>query len=250
MQQHATSASFTIRPLIGITSADDPTPDNYVAAIERCGGIPVVLENVLTNVDADLSRLSGLVVSGGSDIDPVRYGASAHALTQPGDPARDDYELAIIRRAFERGIPTLAICRGMQIANVAWGGTLHQHLPDLIDGSIVHDDEKRKFVAFHEHTVTVVEDSLLAQIAQSVLFATNASHHQSIARIGNGLRAVAQTSDGVIEALERTDASSFWLATQWHPERLIEADDGRSRRILDAFITAAAGVAAAQKLPA
>jgi len=250
MHEYVPSASFTIRPLIGITSADDPTPDNYVNAIERCGGTPVVLKNIVANIDTDLQHLSGLVVSGGSDIDPIRFGATAHALSKTGEPARDDYELAIIRRAFELGIPTLAICRGMQIANVAWGGTLHQHIPDLVDGSVVHDDEARKFEAFDEHCVTVVEDSLLAQLAQSTRFATNASHHQAVDRIGEGLYIVARTDDGIVEALERRDARAFWLATQWHPERLLDADAGRSRRILDTFVAAAAKVAAMKKIPA
>ena len=251
MQRQATSTTLVPRPRIGVTSADDPAPDNYVAAVERCGGEAVILKNTPETIEADLAGLDGLVISGGSDIDPARYASKGHAETKLGEPERDEYELKIVRLAFERGIPTLAICRGMQIANVAWGGNLHQHLPDLVDGTVTHDDPARKFQAFPEHIVKVEANSLLLQLARSAEFATNASHHQCVDRVGDGLRVVARTSDGIVEALERPDATGFWLATQWHPERLLDVDEGRSQRIFDAFIGAARKVTAAkaQQLP-
>ncbi len=227
-------------PRIGVTTADDPTPDNYVAAVERCGGEPIVLKNIVATLEEVLAGLDGLLISGGSDIDPQYYDAPLHPSASLGDPARDAFELAIVRRAAECGIPTLAICRGLQIANVAWGGSLYQHIPELLDGQHIHDDPARKFIPFPEHIVNVEPDSLLARLTRSVCFATNATHHQAVDRLGEGLRIVARTSDGIVEALERPDSRVFWLATQWHPERLLDSDEGRSFSIFTAFLEAAA----------
>lgn len=245
MQGQAISTTGAYRPRIGVTNGHDPSTENYCEALQTCKGDAIRLSNDLGTLEFVLADLDGLLVTGGSDIEPTRYGAEVHAKSEPSDPMRDAFELAIIRRAFELGIPTLAVCRGMQIANVAWGGTLHQHIPDLVDGGVIHDDPSRKFEAFDEHMVGVEPDSLLAGLTRSTRFATNASHHQSVDRLGTGLRVVARTDDGIVEALENPRASQFWLGTQWHPERLLEADEGRSRRIFDAFIQAATKAAAA-----
>jgi putative glutamine amidotransferase len=246
MQNQTSANSETVRPIIGITSADEPTPVNYVNAIERCGGTVLILDNHPERVEEDLARIDGLIVSGGSDVDPALFGEAAHETTKTGDPDRDKYEISIIRRAFDLGVPTLAICRGMQVANVAWGGTVHQHIPDIVDGSVIHKDESRKFDAFVEHMVTADPESFLAKLMQSTHFATNATHHQAVNRLGTGMHAVAHTDDGLVEAIERKDNTAFWLAVQWHPERLLDADEGRSLRLINAFLEAAR---AAQKLP-
>lgn len=240
---------------IGITSADDPTPDNYVAAIRRFGGHPVVLPSDLTRFDELLSGVHGVLISGGTDIDPAEYGAPRHDQTDLADHARDTFELAVARYASEHGIPLLMICRGMQIGNIAFGGTLHQHLPDIVDAAVKHRDLERKFDVFPEHVVTVAAGSRLAALAGGTRFMTNASHHQAVDRVGRGLMAVAHTGDGIIEALEYPQAHGFWLAVQWHPERLLdaEADENRSERIFRAFLEAAGAfetnVRARKRLP-
>jgi len=231
-------------PRIGVTAADDPTPDTYLEALRRCGAEPVVLPNLCACVGDDIERLDGLLLSGGRDIAPSAYGAEPHPELRLASPERDAYELAAIRIATERGIPVLAICRGMQIANVAFGGTLIQHLPDVVDGSVRHLDIERRFVPFDEHIVTIAAESQLADIVGTTRCATNASHHQAIDRLGKGLRAVAHTDDGIIEAIELCEPrpEQFWIATQWHPERLLESDENRSRRLIEAFLCAATRV--------
>jgi putative glutamine amidotransferase len=226
--------------IIGVTSADDPTPDNYVVALTRSGISARVIVSRHEELEILLAGLSGLLVTGGTDIDPARYGAeSRHESTDVADHDRDAFELAAVRYATQVGLPLLMICRGMQIANVAFGGTLHQHLPDIIDGKVLHRDLERKFAVFPEHWVNVEKDSRLAEIVGMTRFMTNASHHQAVAKVGVDLRVVARTDDEIIEALEMPSAKAFWLATQWHPERLLDADEGRSQAIFQAFIAAA-----------
>ena len=228
----------TRRPRIGVTGAIDPAPDNYVAALLACGAEPIVLSNTVARAEYDLQDLDGLLITGGSDIDPQQYGASKHEQTEAPDPDRDAYELRVAKLATERALPVLMICRGMQIANIAFGGTLHQHIPDIVDGSVIHSDHNRKFEVFEEHTVAVEPSAQLARIIGETRFMTNASHHQAVDVVGQGLLVVARTDDGIIEALERPSAAAFWLATQWHPERLLDADEGRSRKIFMAFLGA------------
>jgi putative glutamine amidotransferase len=234
---------------VGVTSADDPTPDNYVEAVERFGATAQIFASRLSQISSDLDEVDGLLITGGTDINPARYGATPHAETETPDDIRDAYELAAIRLATERGIPVLMVCRGMQIANTAFGGTLHQNIPDMLDGSIIHRDLERKFETFPEHCVTVEPDSLMAKLVGETRFETNASHHQSVNKVGEGLRVVARTDDGIVEALERPASRAFWLGTQWHPERLIDADAGRSEKIFAAFITACAEYAHARRHP-
>lgn len=210
------------RPLIGIaasTGEDILGPTSslgraYVDAVATAGGIPFVVP-ILDPRDAPdvLSRLDGLVLSGGGDVDPARYGAEPHASVYGVNPDRDAWELALIGAAT---LPVLAICRGMQLVNVAAGGTLVQHVPDVT--ALPHRliDRSEELV----HDVDVVAGSRLAAVTGAVSLGVNSLHHQAVDRVGVGLRVVARAPDGVVEALEPDDGRAL-LAVQWHPEWLV-----------------------------
>lgn len=244
-------------PLIGITTSEvrrrssvhplregDPPQAElalgmvYMRAVERAGGIPVVLSPLSTPaaVEALLDRLSGICLSGGPDLDPAVYGAAPHPELGPIEPELDAFELQTARRADARGLPILGICRGAQAINVARGGTLVQHLPDLTDGSIGH----RQAIAGREttHSVRVEPGSRLASILGTVTADVNSFHHQAVERLGRGLRAVAWAPDGVIEGLEG-EGPGLLLGVQWHAETLIEMPEHLA--LFEALVAAAAG---------
>jgi len=171
------------------------------------------LEPVAKPADGRLSLngFAGLMLLGGSDVNPSRYGETPHPETDPPDDARDACELELIDQALARDLPIFAICRGLQILNVYHGGTLIQHL-----GSALHDpdfDDKAQTA----HEVTIEPGTLLAEAAGNSRWRVNSRHHQAVGKIGTGLRVVARAEDGIIEALERPD-KRFILAVQWHPE--------------------------------
>jgi putative glutamine amidotransferase len=227
-------------PRIGITA--DPNYDvaEYEAAVRQAGGEPVRLMPDLTRVAADLHGLDGLIFSGGEDIDPSRYGAAPHARTETASAARDDYEIALMHAALERQLPVLAICRGLQVANVALGGTLHQHVPDVFGASVTHSrpvDEHIYRGLIDEHCLSISARSRLASIAGDALI-TGSRHHQAVDRVADELRVVARAPDGVIEALELTGAAQFWLAVQWHPESTVALDGGASAALFAALVDA------------
>ncbi len=242
-------------PVIGITAYDDTAawrnwnaraallPYAYVDAVRRSGGRPVLLP---PGGDADeasvtIAGLDGLVVSGGPDIDPVRYGQQRHPRTQPSVPSRDSWDLAVTGAALALGVPLLAICRGMQVLNVLRGGTLHQHVPDLI-GHERHDGGGPG--RFGQHQVRVSLESKLGVILpEAGLFTVPTHHHQSVDLLGDGLQAVAWEEDGLIEAVEPGPSELGGLAgvvlgVQWHPEQ------GEDARLFSALIDAAAERAA------
>ena len=161
---------------------------------------------------------------------------------------RDVFELAAIRLAFEKKLPTLAICRGMQIANVAWGGTLHQHIPDMVDGTVVHYDIQ---VGNLKPSMSISSALPAIRCSPGLRTRRDLRPTRLIISLSIGSAAASaslhRTHDDVIEALEHDDAQAFWLATQWHPERLLDADEGRSLNILNAFIVAASVTGRAQK---
>lgn len=251
-------------PLIGITSselrrtttvipseeADPPQPElalgvAYMRAVDKAGGIPVVLTPLTRPeaIDGLLSRLSGVCLSGGPDLDPSNYGSVPHAELGPTEPELDHFELAVARRADALGIPILGICRGLQTLNVMRGGTLVQHLPDVTDGSIVH----RQTVSGRRttHPVRVARTSRLADVLGSTEVAVNSFHHQGIDRLGEGLRPVAWAPDGTIEGIEGS-GPGFLLGVQWHAETLIEASEHCA--LFTALVDAAAEVEAAGEL--
>ena len=191
----------------------------YLQAVETAGGIPVVVPPLHDPaVGPLLDRCSGLLLSGGPDLHPDAYGRDAHAETGPTEPALDGFELALAREADARGMPILAICRGLQLLNVVRGGTLHQHLPDVVGDRIQHRQEEPG--SRTTHWVSVAPGSRLAAILGRQRAKVNSFHHQAACDLGSGLEATAWASDGVVEGLEATDRD-FVVAVQWHAECLV-----------------------------
>lgn len=215
----------------------------YAQAVAAAGGRPRLPAFDTDAVETELDRCAGVLLSGGGDVDPRCYGGVSE-LAHDIEPARDAFELALVRRAKERGIPTLCICRGLQVANVAFGGTLIEDIATTYDPSVAArhrrvTDTKSERGLIAGHDVAIEPDSLLARIVGRTMIVTGSRHHQSILRPAADLRIVAQTPDRVIEAAEARFASPFWLGVQWHPESTVTLDDGVSRAIFAAFVDAA-----------
>jgi putative glutamine amidotransferase len=213
------------RPVIGISAYSQQArwgswelpavllPRRYTDMVAAGGGQPVVLPPS-PGIAGVLARLDGLVLSGGGDIDPDRYGAARDPATDPANPARDDAELALARQALAAGLPLLAICRGLQVLNVALGGTLHQHLPALVG----HDGHSPEAHGYGTHKVSVAPGSQLAGILGRTEANVPTHHHQAVDSLAGGLVATAWTDDGMVEAVEMAEPTSFMIAVQWHPE--------------------------------
>jgi gamma-glutamyl-gamma-aminobutyrate hydrolase PuuD len=223
-----------MRPLIGITVGATPSRDGfdyarlrmtYVRAVERAGGLPVLVPPV-GDLDAILGRLDGLLLPGGGDIDPAEYGETVQG-SEPPNAQLDALELGAARWAIERDLPTLGICRGQQIVNVAFGGSLIQH----IDGHAPAGPRD----TLH-HPMRVAPDSRLAIALGTTDVQVNSHHHQAVKRLGEGLVAVAWAHDGTIEGVEAPHRT-WLLAVQFHPEDLVGRHPA-SERLFDAFITA------------
>jgi putative glutamine amidotransferase len=231
------------RPLIGVTTYLAPAdwgvwtgqqaallPVQYAAMVQASGGIAAMLPPDAPAVAADVvARLDGLVLSGGPDVDPRRYGAEPDPRTDLPTPERDAWELALATAALERGLPLLCICRGMQLLNVACGGDLVQHLPDLVG----HEGHSPTHGAYAVHPVAPVPGTRLAAVLGTATLDVPTYHHQAVSRLGSGLVVSARHPDGTVEAVERTDG--FTLAVQWHPEQ------GTDLRLTQALIAAASG---------
>ena len=236
------------KPLIGLTtygianSSGYNIPAEYVQSIHRAGGVPLLLAPVdPTPIEHWLELIQGVVLIGGGDIDPARYGAAAHETIYNLDTARDACEFALARRALDQRLPTLAICRGMQVVNVMQGGTLHRHLPEVVGERVLHRRPPRETI---RHAVAVEANCLVAEAMQANRVDIVSWHHQAVDRLGDGLRAVAWADDGVIEAMELADNPNF-LAVQWHPE-LSAADDPTQQRLFDRLVALAATDSAAE----
>lgn len=191
-------------------------PRRYADAVAAAGGIPVLLPPEPGIEDA-LARLDGLMLSGGGDIDPARYGAEPSALLTSVRGERDAAEFALLDAAMSLQLPVLGICRGMQVINVARGGSLHQHLPDVVG----HDGHAPVPGAFGEHEVRVAPGSRLSAILgpdAGPSITTPTYHHQAVGHLGQGLTATAWAADGTIEAFEADGGGQFVVAVQWHPE--------------------------------
>ncbi|MFZ0088971.1 MAG: gamma-glutamyl-gamma-aminobutyrate hydrolase family protein [Solirubrobacteraceae bacterium] len=210
-------------------------PSGYVSAINRAGGLALMVApdpQLVDDPDQLLSRIDGLILAGGNDVDPAAYGADPHPETRNTTPDRDAFEIALTVRAVELDMPVLGICRGMQILNIAFGGTLLQHLPDVLR----HADHRRVAGSFDgsDHDVRLVPDSLAAQAAGELVHSTKSHHHQGVDVIGEGLMVTgASALDDLVEAIE-LPSHRFVLGVQWHPEA-----DERSR-VIGALVRAAA----------
>jgi putative glutamine amidotransferase len=209
----------------------------YTDALTSAGLIPVVLPPMDPQLAAAaLNDVAGLVLTGGEDMDPHLFGEARHPAT--GDPhdRRDAYELALARVACDLRIPTLAICRGLQVMNVALGGTLVQDIPTQRPSTIDHDPSGKR--AERVHRVDVDASSRLARALGATLVFTNSSHHQSVDRIGTDLRVTAKSEDDVVEGLESLDAAWWMVGVQWHPEELTATAEDWDRRLFGAFAEA------------
>ncbi|MDH6574533.1 gamma-glutamyl-gamma-aminobutyrate hydrolase family protein [Kitasatospora sp. MAP5-34] len=230
---------MTVRPLVGITSYLEEAawgvwrqpaallPQSYLNAVSRSGATPVLLPPQTGDTGRLLDRLDGLVIAGGSDIDPARYGAPAHPLTDLPHELRDAWEFDLLRGALDRDLPLLGVCRGMQLLNVALGGDLVQHLPDQVGG----EDHKIAPGTYNRQPVLISPGSRLGGIMGRSA-KVPCYHHQAIGRLGSGLRATAWSADESVEAVELPD-HSFALGVQWHPEA-----DPTDARLFDAFVLA------------
>lgn len=206
----------------------------YTNALIAVGLVPIILppmEPVLAT--AAMTDIAGLVLTGGEDIDPLRFGQDPHPRTGEPHQMRDAYEIALARAAHHRRVPTLAICRGAQVMNVALGGTLLQDIASQHPSAIDHDQSGRRNDRVHE--VQIGRQSRLAGIVSSSNIFTNSSHHQSVDRVGEGLRIVAKSPDGIVEAVEPTDPAWWMVAVQWHPEELTATAEDWDRRLFSAF---------------
>lgn len=226
-------------PIIGITtyarneSRNFTLPMEYVDAIRRAGGIPVLLPPGEPHQTELFSRLDGIILSGGGDVDPAVYRGNDHETVYMVDHERDQSELELTRHVLELEVPTLCICRGIQVLNVALGGTLIEHLPDEVGDAIAHRVPPRNPT---QHPISVEPGSRLADIIGQTEATTTSWHHQAIRRPAAGLEVVAHAPDGTIEAVEMPDHP--WLvAVQWHPE-LTAADDPGQQQLFDALVQA------------
>jgi len=230
-------------PRILVTASRGRAASEYVDAVRGAGGDPrrIVPGDAAR---AALDGAAGVVLTGGDDVDPAAYGAPASDFVTRTEPERDVFEIDVVRAARERGLPVLCVCRGLQIANVAFGGTLIADIPHALGAAaaLQHDvgepDQHDGWQLVPEHVVHVEPHSALARIARTTMLATNAAHHQAVDRCAGDLRIVARTADGIVEALEARFDAPFWLAVQWHPESTFATDDA-SRAIFTAFVDAA-----------
>ncbi|WP_049567855.1 gamma-glutamyl-gamma-aminobutyrate hydrolase family protein [Nocardiopsis sp. SBT366] len=187
-------------------------PQYYVDSVAASGGVPVLLPPV-AGIAGALDRLDGLLLAGGGDIDPGRYGSPTSEHTAGVRADRDTAEVDLLAGALARGLPVLGVCRGMQLLNVCRGGTLNQHLPDLVG----HAGHRQRVGVFDTHPVTVAEHSRTAQVLGRTMLDVPTYHHQSVADLGRNVSATAWAEDGTVEALEYTDVFNV-LGVQWHPE--------------------------------
>jgi len=226
------------RPLIAVTSSEmrdppahlakaeaDPRQQEmalglrYLEALDGAGALPVVVPPLHPDAIEDLlDAVDGLLLSGGPDIDPSAYGHEPARCLGPTEPELDAFELTLARAADRRGIPILAICRGAQLFNVSRGGTLHQHLPDVVGHEIQHRQPEPADRL--THAVTLAPDSRLAELLDWQAGEVNSLHHQAVDEVGASLRVAARAPDGTIEALEAPDRP-FAIAVQWHTECLV-----------------------------
>lgn len=238
-----------MQPLIGITTTHSQNEDNlpsimvlqaYARAVLEAGGAPVLVPSMLveTGWEAVYARLDGLLFSGGADLSPDLFKGAPHPRVYGVDSQRDSIELTFFHAALKDGKPLLGICRGIQLINVALGGTLYSHLPGQLPNALDHDyPGDLRTVLVHE--VRLEAGTRLAGIAGEQVLKVNSLHHQGLKALAPGLRAAGHAPDGLVEAVELPD-HPFALAVQWHPEWL--TDQGPTRNLFRAFVQAAGKV--------
>ena len=227
-------------PLIAIVRCSK-LPD-YETAIRGAGGDPWIVDPATAQPAEIVARASGLLLTGGGDVDPALYGETRHPTFDPAEPGRDEHEIELARRAMDADLPLLAICRGVQVLNVARGGTLLQDIPFQRPGAVAHKIDPPREPWDLAHEVRIEPDSLLSKVLANAggdprACRVNSRHHQALQRLGEGLTAVATAPDGVIEGIEAGDRR-FCVGVQWHPENFCRT--GEFRSLFEAFVNAAA----------
>ncbi len=218
-------------------------PARYLECIGRAHGIGLVVTPVSASPQELMHQFDGFVLTGGADIDPALYGGQMHASIYGLDPERDAFELEMARQLAASGIPLMAICRGVQVLNVALGGTLVEHVPDEYGNSVIHRSEDFDQV---QHTVTLQADSTLARLIGAAQFSCASFHHQSIRQLAPGFRVAGTAADGVIEAIESVQYPQI-IGVQWHPE-FTASEDHLQQGLFDAFVELARQYASASKV--
>jgi len=223
-------------PRIGVTACAHLL--DYLEAVKRAGGDPVVLAPGDVEPDRAVVELDGLLLTGGRDVDPTLFGEPPHATAEEAEPGRDQFEIDLVRAAVARNLPLLGICRGMQVINVALGGTLIQDIPNQMPGAQNHDVTDAPITLAHE--VWVTRESQLGRalgdrLSEDDSCEVNSRHHQAVGRLGDGVEATATSPDGVVEGLERS-GTRFCVGVQWHPENFWRT--GEFRPLFEAFIDA------------
>ncbi len=232
------AAAPAYRPLIGITATNGSRtslPNTYWQAIEDAGGIPVIIpvSDDAAMLAQLLERLDGVLLSGGGDVAPEFFGERPHEAMGQVDSMRDRCELAILHLTQKSGIPVLGICRGVQMINVAYGGTLWQDLPAQYSDSIAHRQHVSGNIG--THTITINRSSRLSEALQADSYAVNTFHHQAVKDVARGFSATAHTADGAVEAIEAADGRPIW-GVQFHPEIMTTAGDVNMAAIFITFI--------------
>lgn len=213
----------------------DTVSHTYRNSVTRAGGLPILLAPVTDEaVPTVLDHIDALLMTGGGDVDPDLYGGTMVKEMYGIDPNRDRFELALAREAYRRKMPVLAICRGIQILNVALGGTLIEDIPSQVGSNFHSKIGPDVFEAFQ--SVTIDDSCGLAGLMGATTIGVNSIHHQALKRVADGIHPVAWADDGVIEAIEADDPQWPLIGVQWHPEYLSEVDDDPSQRIFAAFI--------------
>jgi putative glutamine amidotransferase len=232
------------KPFIGITTYNTKNKferdiaavqHTYIRAVTQAGGIPILIPAILPEDDLNelYSHLQGILFSGGGDISLKYFDGVQHSSIHEVDEARDVTELSLLRQSVQHEKPFLAICRGLQVMNVALGGTLHTHIPDQIPNSLKHDNEEFTLIS---HPININEDSKMAEIFGETLLHVNSLHHQAIKDLASNLRIVGHAPDGVIEAVEIPE-HPYALGVQWHPEWL--TDQIPMQKLFKSFVDAA-----------
>jgi putative glutamine amidotransferase len=213
--------------------------EDYLESIRRAGGDPIEVPVGVESPEHLLARVDGLLLTGGGDVDPAIYGEPRHATFDAAESGRDEYEMALARAAVAKGIPFLAICRGMQVLNVAMGGTLFQDIPSQVTGALEHSVPQPRVQIAHEVWVSTGSklSTLLADhMEDGETCHVNSRHHQAVKDVADGFEVTATSPDGVIEAMEKTGAP-FCVAVQWHPENFWRT--GEFRELFEGLVKAA-----------
>jgi putative glutamine amidotransferase len=214
--------------------------EDYRQSILHVGGEPRILE-AAADAEQAIAGIDGLMLTGGDDVEPSRYGEAAHETVTEAEAGRDEFEIALVAAARARNLPILAICRGIQVLNVACGGTLVQDIPSQVTGALPHSLPVPQHQPYDlAHEIWVDKDSLLARLMRERLvdeaLEVNSRHHQAVKDVANGFVATATAPDGVIEAIE-DPAARFCLGVQWHPENFFRT--GEFRALFEGFLEAA-----------